>query len=75
MELKKGKQLSIKDMVDIKCRQKWNTVRRNYANLRGIKYVIPPVYDNAPSRMTIKNIVANKNYTKKNQKKNEKNRK
>uniref|UniRef100_A0A6C0DGC0 OTU domain-containing protein n=1 Tax=viral metagenome TaxID=1070528 RepID=A0A6C0DGC0_9ZZZZ len=69
MELKKGKQLSIKDMVDIKCRQKWNTVRRNYANLRGIKYVIPPVYDNAPSRMTIKNIVANKNYTKKNQKK------
>jgi hypothetical protein len=66
MELKKGKQLSIKDMVDIKCRQKWNTVRRNYANLRGIKYVIPPIYDNAPSRMTTENVVNNKNYTKKN---------
>jgi hypothetical protein len=45
MELQKGTTLSEEQMSDAKCRQKWNAVRKAYANFTGKKYVIPPVYN------------------------------
>ena len=45
MELQKGTSLSEEQLSDAKCRQKWNAVRKAYANFTGKKYVIPPVYE------------------------------
>jgi hypothetical protein len=47
--LKKGTSLSTSDMINLKCDQQYNKIRKNYAELRGLKYTIPPVYDNLPS--------------------------
>jgi hypothetical protein len=46
MELQKGTSLTPKEISEAKCRQKWNSVRKAYANFTGKKYVIPPVYNN-----------------------------
>ena len=45
MELQKVTSLNEKQLSDAKCRQKWNAVRKAYANFTGKKYVIPPVYE------------------------------
>jgi hypothetical protein len=46
MELKRGKEpLSSQEIRTLKCQQKWNSVRRSYAEFTGQKYVIPPVYE------------------------------
>jgi hypothetical protein len=49
IELKKGTSLTTLDKVNLKCNQQLNKIRKNYADLRGLKYVIPPIYDNLPS--------------------------
>ena len=64
IELKKGTSISTLDMVNLKCNQQLNKIRKNYADLRGLKYVIPPIYDNLPSANQ-KND-KNQNITKKN---------
>jgi hypothetical protein len=49
MELRQGKEpLTPEEMSNLKCSQKWNSVRRSFAELTGQKYVIPPVYENLP---------------------------
>jgi hypothetical protein len=50
MELQKGTSLSEEQLSDAKCRQKWNAVRKAYANFTGKKYVIPPVYDSSKNK-------------------------
>jgi len=45
MELQKGTSISAKQMKKLKCRQKWNAVRKSYSSLTGTQYVIPPAYD------------------------------
>lgn len=45
MELQKGTSISAKQMKKLKCRQKWNAVRKSYSGLTGTQYVIPPAYD------------------------------
>ena len=65
IELKKGTSLSTMDMVNLKCNQQLNKIRKNYSDLRGLKYVIPPVYDNLPS--TDRKNDKNQNTTKKQQ--------
>ena len=48
MELQEGTTLNKDDLKNIKCRQKWNAVRKAYADFTGQKYIIPPVYNNTP---------------------------
>jgi hypothetical protein len=45
LELQKGETISKEQAKEIKCRQKWNAVRKAYAKFTKKKYVIPPVYD------------------------------
>ena len=45
LELQKGETISKEQVKEIKCRQKWNAVRKAYAKFTKKKYVIPPVYD------------------------------
>ena len=49
LELKKGTTLSLSDKVNLKCNQQFNKIRKNLADLTGMKYSIMPVYDNLPS--------------------------
>ena len=52
MFLKKGTELSDKDKSNLKCNHRWNSIRKNYADLRGIKYVPTPDYNMLPSSFT-----------------------
>ena len=45
MELYPGKTIKPEESSRLKCRQRWNSVRKAYAEFTGIPYVIPPVYD------------------------------
>jgi len=49
LELKKGTTLSLSDKVNLKCNQKFNKIRKNLADLTGMRYSIMPIYDNLPS--------------------------
>ena len=46
MDLQKGTSLSPKDLSNLKCRKRWNSVRKSYADLRGLNYVATPDYSN-----------------------------
>jgi len=48
MELVKGTTITDEQMSQLSCRNRWNAVRRSYANFTGRKYVIPPVYEVTP---------------------------
>jgi hypothetical protein len=51
MQLIKGKDpIPSNKMAGLKCGNKWNSVRRSFAELTGTKYVIPPVYENYPDK-------------------------
>lgn len=55
MELQRGTTLSSKDLSNSKCRQRWNAIRKSYANMRGLKYTILPDYTNLPDTKSSKN--------------------
>jgi hypothetical protein len=46
MELQKGTSLSPEELSNAKCNRKWNSVRKAFADFTGMKYVIPPIYNN-----------------------------
>jgi hypothetical protein len=52
MELQKGTSLSPKDLSNLKCRQRWNSVRKSYSDLRGLKYAPAPDYTIMPTQYT-----------------------
>jgi hypothetical protein len=54
MELKKGSPLTPEEIKQSKCTQKWNAVRKAFANFTGKTYTIPPVYDYS-NKQTLKN--------------------
>ena len=54
LELKKGSPLTQDELKQSKCTQKWNTVRKAFANFSGKTYTIPPVYDYS-TKQTLKN--------------------
>jgi hypothetical protein len=69
MELHPGTSLTPEELKNIKCRQKWNAVKKSYADFRGKSYVIPPVYQQPkqPNRNnTINNKPAPNNQSRKN---------
>jgi hypothetical protein len=68
MELQKGTTLDEAEAKNAKCRQKWNAVRKAYANFTGKKYIIPPVYDSSKNKTQkqSKNTSENMNSTKNN---------
>ena len=45
MDLQKGTTLSQKYLSNLKCRKTWNSVRKSYAKLRGVKYTNKPDYN------------------------------
>jgi len=49
MELQKGTTLSSGDLSNLKCHKRWNSVRKSYADLRGLNYVATPYYSNISS--------------------------
>jgi hypothetical protein len=65
MELKKGTSLSPSDLSNLKCRRQWNSVRKSYADLRGLKYSPTPDYNNLPSSKSEKKPENNKTKTQK----------
>jgi hypothetical protein len=52
MELQKGTSLSPKDLSNLKCKQRWNSVRKSYSHLRGLKYAPAPDYSIMPTPYT-----------------------
>ena len=64
LELQKGDTITDEDINKIKCRQKWNNVRKSYAKITNKKYVIPPVYDTEKNK-TMKNRKIEKKENKK----------
>lgn len=55
MELQRGTSLTNKDLSNIKCKQRWNSIRKSYANMRGLKYTVLPDYSNLPTANSSKN--------------------
>jgi len=55
MELQRGSSLTNKDLSNIKCKQRWNSIRKSYANMRGLKYTVLPDYSNLPTARSSKN--------------------
>lgn len=45
MELQAGETLTPEQLRNLKCRRKWNTVRKAYSEMTGQKYIIKPVYN------------------------------
>ena len=61
--LKKGTELSKKDISDLKCNHRWNSIKKSYANLRGLNYINTPDYNNLfPNNSKNKNSKSKKNY-------------
>ena len=52
IELQKGTSLSSQEKSNLKCNHRWNSIRKNYADLRGLKYVATPDYNMLPSSST-----------------------
>ena len=65
MELKQGTEVSKKEIGEMKCNQRWNSVKKSYADLMGLKYVIKPVYSSSSSNKKGVNQKEDKNYTRK----------
>lgn len=47
LQLQKGKTITPQQMSNLKCANKWNSVRKAFAEFTGTRYSIPPVYDSA----------------------------
>ena len=50
MDLQEGTTLSQKDLSNLKCRKRWNSVKKSYANLRGVNYSNKPDYNKLASK-------------------------
>jgi hypothetical protein len=61
MELHPGTSITPQEQKVLKCRQKWNSVRKAYADFVGKPYIIPPVYQNK----TLKKVENTTNKTQK----------
>ena len=44
IELYPGTSITPNQLTNLKCRNKWNAIRKAYANFIGKPYVIPPIY-------------------------------
>jgi hypothetical protein len=44
LELHPGTSITPEEIKNLKCRQKWNSVRKAWSNFTGKPYIIPPVY-------------------------------
>ena len=54
MELYPGTSIPPEEKVNLKCKSKWNSVRKAYADFLGKPYIISPVYT---SNKTLKNTI------------------
>ena len=56
MELYPGTSIPPEEKANLKCKSKWNSVRKAYADFLGKQYIIPPVYTSKTLNNTRKNI-------------------
>jgi hypothetical protein len=61
MELQPGTSLTREDLSNIKCKQRWNAIRKSYANMRGLKYTMLPDYSMLAKNKTVKNTPSTNN--------------
>ena len=73
MELHPGTSITPNELKNIKCRQKWNAVRKAYARFVGKPYVIPPVYENKTLKQKENQETTNKTQVKRNNPNNRRN--
>jgi hypothetical protein len=69
MELRPGTKITISELVNGTCNNRWNKIRKSYSVLTGKKYVIPPVYNfkySKKNKTTNINNIGKKDKTKKN---------
>ena len=69
IELRPGTKLTISELVNGTCNNRWNKIRKSYSVLTGKKYVIPPVYNfkySKKNKTTNINNTGKKDKTKKN---------
>jgi hypothetical protein len=60
MELHPGTSLTPEQINESKCNNKYNAIRKSYAEFTGTPYVIPPVYQTKPEKKQIQNTKKNK---------------
>jgi hypothetical protein len=65
MELKPGTSMTESERKELLCNKKWNNIRKDYANLTGMKYVIQPVYQNTQTQEPTKQKIGGKTRHKK----------
>ena len=58
--LKKGEEITAKELKKIKCNQKWSEVEKAYAKFTRKKYVMKPMYDYSNQNYNIKQSKNNK---------------
>jgi hypothetical protein len=61
MELYPGTSIPPEDLSNLRCIQKWNSVRKAYADFTGKPYVITPVYSLLKNNKSKNNKINNKN--------------
>jgi hypothetical protein len=61
LELHPGTSLTSEDLSNIKCKQRWNSIRKSYANMRGLKYTMLPDYSMLSKNKTVKNTTSTTN--------------
>ena len=50
MELHPGTTITPEEEKSLKCKQKWNAIRKAYSTFLGKPYIIPPVYSTTKKR-------------------------
>ena len=65
MELHKGTTISPEERSNLKCKQRWNAVRKSYADMRGLNYVPLPDYSTISKPIQPQSISRKTNKTQK----------
>jgi hypothetical protein len=60
LELHPGTSITPEELKNLKCRQKWNSVRKAWSNFTGKQYIIPPVYQTKTLKNREQNQYQNK---------------
>ena len=60
MEMYPGTSIPPEEKANLKCKSKWNSVRKAYADFLGKPYIIPPVYTSKTLNNNTKKNIPNK---------------
>ena len=63
LELYPGTTIPDDKLSELKCKSKWNSVRKSYAEFTGTRYIMSPVYYSTAKTLKNKSTVVNNNKT------------